>query len=135
MHPIEIRSSSAWAPSLRALGLLTLAVAVIGLTGCSVCCTVHECCPRPCAPADRIGIDLPDAVHAGVLQTMPGFVASEIEVESKDGKPVYELEGRWNGSTYEILVDGDGNVLQVDEEDEDEDEGDTDGAEEGDDGD
>ena len=30
-----------------------------------------------------------EAVHAGVLQTMPGFVASEIEVESKDGKPVY----------------------------------------------
>jgi len=104
---------------MRILALGWLLLLLVGLTGCSICCTVQECCPRPCAGAgaDRIGIDIPDAVHAAVLKAIPGFVATEIEMEQKDGKLTYEFEGRGaDGALYEVEVDGQGNVLQIDQE-------------------
>ena len=98
---------------MRILALGCLLLLLVGLTGCSICCTVQECCPRPCA--DRIGIDIPDAIHAAVLKAIPGFVATEIEIESKGGKLTYEFEGRGaEGQWYEIEVDGKGNGLQID---------------------
>ncbi len=106
---------------MRTMGWMGLAMALtmaLGvLPGCTVCCTVHECCsPAARNPQKQIGIDIPDAVHAGVLKVLPGFVATEVEIEEKNGVVVYEFEGTSEGGRYEIEVDGDGNVLQIDQE-------------------
>lgn len=98
-------------------GLLAL---LLGLLGCSVCVRVQDCCPRRTG-ADQIGIDIPDAVQAGVLKALPGFVVTGIEMESEDGGLIYEFEGHADGVRYEVEVDGEGNVLEI-ETDSDEDE-------------
>jgi hypothetical protein len=95
------------------------------LSGCSICCTVQECCPSPCGSSaatrqGEIRMDVPAPVHAGVLKVLPGFVAEEFEVESRSGALVYEFEGRSGGKRYEVEVDARGNVLRIDEELEDE---------------
>ena len=102
---------------MRIMGWIVLGVVSLGLAGCTFCCTVHECCTvRGGNALNQLGIDVPDAVAAGVLKALPGFQASELEIETEDGKTIYEFEGTADGKTWEVEVDAEGNVLEIEEE-------------------
>lgn len=60
--------------------------------------------------------DLPPAVQAAIeVQTkdLPEFEVSE---EDKDGKTFYEVESKANGMSRDVLIDGAGVVVEVEEE-------------------
>lgn len=99
--------------ALRASVVWSLLTASVALMGCSVCVKMQDCCPPPCGSTSRIRFDVPAAVHAGVLKALPGFVATEMEIESKDGRKIYEFEGRAGSVAYEIELDEQGNVLEI----------------------
>lgn len=71
--------------------------------------------------------DVPENVKKAATDAVKGMVLTEAEKETKDGKDVYELEGKAGDKEYEVVVDADGKVLKSGEDDDD------DGEKEGDD--
>jgi len=73
---------------------------------------------------------VPAAVKATILKEAGGNKVEEIEVETKDGRDVYEAEWKVDGKEVEIKVAADGTLLKKkvesddegDDEDEEEDE-------------
>lgn len=65
--------------------------------------------------------DVPKKVREAAENAVKGIKLSEAEVETEDGKTVYELEGTVDGKEYEIEVDEDGKVLEVEQSDDDDD--------------
>lgn len=66
--------------------------------------------------------DVPENVQKAATDAVKGLVLTEAEKETKDGKDVYELEGKAGDKKYEVVVDADGKVLKSGE-DKDDDEG------------
>jgi uncharacterized membrane protein YkoI len=70
--------------------------------------------------------EVPDAVRATILAQAQGNPVDEIEMETEQGRTVYEAEVIVGGRTTEIEVAADGTLLgtESDEEDDDADEAD-----------
>jgi len=76
--------------------------------------------------------EVPPAVKAAILAEAEGGTIGEIEVETQDGKTVYEAEAIIDGREIEIEVAADGTLLSKEtEDDEDEQDDDDDEEEEG----
>ena len=60
---------------------------------------------------------VPPAVMDAARGAVAGVTITEAEVERKDGRTVYELEGMANGVEHEIKVAADGSVLNVKKDD------------------
>ncbi len=70
-----------------------------------------------CTEEDIALAGLPPAVVRSAQQAVPGITLSEAE-QMRDGKAlVYELEGYVDGKEYEISVNANGEVLEVEEDD------------------
>lgn len=63
--------------------------------------------------------DVPENVKKAATDAVKGLVLTEAEKETKDGKDVYELEGKVGDKKYEVVVDADGKVLKSGEDDDD----------------
>lgn len=72
---------------------------------------------KPAAPA----VELPATVRAAMETAFPDFVPLRLETERRDGKKIYEIEGKAKGKPYEIVVDEDGRVLKIEADEPDED--------------
>jgi uncharacterized membrane protein YkoI len=70
--------------------------------------------------------DVPQKVKDAAVAAVKGIKLTEASVEQEDGKTVYELEGTVDGKEYEIEVDEDGKVLEIEQEDDDDDDDDDD---------
>lgn len=70
--------------------------------------------------------DVPENVKKAATDAVKGLVLTEAEKETKDGKDVYELEGKVGDKEYEVEVDADGKVLKSGEDDDGEKEDDDD---------
>jgi uncharacterized membrane protein YkoI len=70
--------------------------------------------------------DLPAAVKATILAEANGAPIQEIEVETEDGKTVYEAEVLIDGREIEIEVAPDGTLLGKETDDDEDEEGDDD---------
>ena len=68
--------------------------------------------------------DVPQKVKDAAIAAVKGIKLTEASIEKEDGKTVYELEGTVDGKEYEIEVDEDGKVLEVEQEDDDDDDND-----------
>jgi len=97
---------------------LLIVIALIGLAGCA-------------KMRDMIGMeqevplkDVPAVVLDAAKGAVEGIVLSEAEMETEDGKVVYELEGTANSVEYEIEVAADGTVLEIEQEGDDDDDDD-----------
>ncbi len=62
--------------------------------------------------------DVPADIVAIVQNALPGISLSEAEKEIKDGRVIYELEGKLiNGKEYEIKIAEDGSIIKIKLED------------------
>jgi hypothetical protein len=62
--------------------------------------------------------EVPGPVMEAAQSSLPGFVASEAEIEGEqDGEKVYELTGEADGIMYEIEITESGEILEVEQED------------------
>lgn len=100
---------------MKKIALLTVVV-LIGFAGCAKVLDMIEM-------EQEIPLsEVPDVVLDAAKGAVEGIVFSEAEMETLDGKTVYELEGTANGVEYEIEVAADGTVLEIEKEgDDDED--------------
>ena len=57
--------------------------------------------------------DLPATVRTAAQQAVADLVITEAEVESVDGRNVYEIEGNAGQTGYQLKIDQEGNVLAV----------------------
>ena len=88
------------------------------------------------APGDAVPVDdgekevtidqVPAAVKATILREAAGNEIEEIEVETEDGKTVYEAEWHEGGKEIEIEVAEDGTLLKKEIDDDDDDDDDDD---------
>lgn len=67
---------------------------------------------------------VPAKVIKAAKKAVPGIEITEAESATLDGTVVYEVEGKLNGKDYELEIDAEGNVLEMesgknDEEDSD----------------
>ena len=108
---------------------LLIVIALIGFAGCAKVLSVIGMEQE--VPLKEVPAVVLDAAKGAV----EGIVLSEAEMETEDGKVVYELEGTANGVEYEIEVAADGTVLEIEQEgdDDDDDDDNDDDEEEGDD--
>lgn len=60
--------------------------------------------------------DVPENVKKAATDAVKGLVLTEAEKETKDGKDIYELEGKVGDKKYEVEVDADGKVLKSGED-------------------
>ena len=60
--------------------------------------------------------DVPDQVLAAARRAVPGIDLTGAEIEEDNGTTIYELEGEADGRTWEIEIDGTGEILEVEEE-------------------
>ena len=89
------------------------------------CCL--GCASTECEFEDEKEIALsqvPEKAVQAAQNAVEGIVLTEAEVETEDGREVYELEGMADGIEYEIEVTADGSVLEVEREDDDEEDND-----------
>ena len=107
----------------RSVPLFALAVFALGFTG-----TAADAKEREIDPSD-----LPSAVRAAVEAAIPGGQIVEAEVETENGKEVYEVEVEADGKEFEVEVTASGEVLEIEEEDGDDDDGEDDDDEDDDD--
>lgn len=68
--------------------------------------------------------DLPAAVVEAVIARFPDGKIVEAEMETEDGKTVYEVEVKDDGIEYEVEVSAEGEILEVESEEDDDDEDD-----------
>ena len=59
---------------------------------------------------------VPTAVVSAAEGAVEGFDIKAAESKVKDGRTVYDLEGKANGVKYEVKVAANGEVLKVEEE-------------------
>jgi uncharacterized membrane protein YkoI len=57
--------------------------------------------------------EVPSVVLAAAQDTLPGIEITEAEVEQEENKTVYELEGKLGDITYEMEIDAQGKILEV----------------------
>ena len=57
--------------------------------------------------------EVPAAAVAAAEGAVDGFQIKSAEIEDKDGRTVYELEGKANGVKHEVQVTADGQVLKA----------------------
>lgn len=77
---------------------------------------------------EKISLDkVPAAVKATILKYAKASEIEEIEVETKDGKVIYEVEIKKDGKELELKIDADGNVLKEEYEDDDDEDDDDEG--------
>lgn len=60
--------------------------------------------------------DLPPAVQAAIQVQTKDLQEFEVSEEDKDGKTFYEVESKANGMSRDVLIDGAGVVVEVEEE-------------------
>ncbi len=65
--------------------------------------------------------EVPQSVMDAALAAVPGFVLEEAVRETEDGATVYCLAGQANGEEYEVEVNANGEVTEIDSGAEDED--------------
>lgn len=58
-------------------------------------------------------VDAPVAVREAIVRIFPNAVIPTIEVEMRDGKPVYEVEVRAKGTTTIVKLDDQGKLLKT----------------------
>jgi len=62
--------------------------------------------------------DVPAKIIAIVQNTLPGISLNKAEKKIKDGRFIYELEGKLiNGKEYEIKIAEDGSIIKIELED------------------
>jgi hypothetical protein len=87
--------------------IVTCVITALALTTFEVCAGEEK----------EIPIDeVPGLVLSAARDAVPNIQITEAEVETEDGKTVYELEGTVGADSYEIEVDSEGNVLEVEKE-------------------
>jgi hypothetical protein len=75
------------------------------------------------------GETVPELVVDAALAAVPGGTMIDAESEEKNGQIVYEIEISRDGDDFEVELDAEGNVLEIEEERGDDDDGDfSDGA-------
>lgn len=97
---------------------------LLAAAGLSLICVVAIAAPAGDEAEKEITLDqAPAAVKATILKEAAGAKITEIEMETKDGKTVYEAEFMRDGEEIEIQVAPDGTLLgsKVEAEDDDED--------------
>ena len=57
--------------------------------------------------------DVPAAAIAATEGAVDGFQIKSAEAKDKDGRTVYEIDGKANGVKHEVQVTADGEVLKV----------------------
>ena len=65
--------------------------------------------------------ELPAIITTAIQDTLPGFEIAEAEIETKDKKITYEVEGIYQDQQYEIEISPDGKIIEIEEEDSDSD--------------
>ena len=86
----------------------TIALTVLTL-GVSACALWQE---------DEIPIaQLPPAAADAARGAVPGFELKSAEAKDRDGRTVYEIDGKANGVKHEVLVSANGEVIKVKAED------------------
>ena len=60
---------------------------------------------------------VPAAAISAAKGAVPGLEIRSAEVESKDGRTVYEIDGKANGVKHEVKVTAAGEVLKVETDD------------------
>lgn len=94
---------------------LMLILVVVGVAGCAKVLDMVE------MEREVPLTDVPAVVLDAAKGAVEGIVLGEAEVETEDGKTVYELEGTANDVEYEIEVAEDGTVLEIEKEGDEED--------------
>lgn len=61
--------------------------------------------------------DVSETVLSAAMEAVPGLEIDHILVETTRRGIIYEVIGAADGTTYEIEIDENGNVLEVEEED------------------
>ncbi len=61
--------------------------------------------------------EVPAAAIDAAKGAVDGFEIKSAEAEDKDGRTVYEIDGKANGVKHEVKVTADGEVLKVKTED------------------
>lgn len=65
---------------------------------------------------DEIPIDqLPPAVIKAIEARFPGAKIEEAERDTRDGRPLYEVEIKVNGDDKEITLTADGEIVDIDD--------------------
>jgi len=65
--------------------------------------------------------EVPDHVKLAAEEAVPGIVLEEAERETEDGVVIYDLDGEADGVEYEVEVNEDGEILDVEQDDDEED--------------
>jgi uncharacterized membrane protein YkoI len=60
--------------------------------------------------------DLPPAVQATVREQSRGAVVRSFSIETKNGQTSYEASLKVNGRIKDVLIDADGNVVEIEEQ-------------------
>lgn len=69
------------------------------------------------ARADSVPLEqVPAAVRAAIERELGDGRLEEIDRETRDGRPVYEVEFTRNDKEHEVLIAEDGTVLERDED-------------------
>lgn len=81
-------------------------IALLFLTAALASCAMWE--------EDDIAItDVPPAALDAARGAVDGFEIKSAEAKEKDGRTIYEIDGKANGVKHEVKVTGDGEVLKV----------------------
>ncbi|MEQ8955358.1 MAG: PepSY domain-containing protein [Gammaproteobacteria bacterium] len=59
--------------------------------------------------------EVPEAVLAAARGAVPGITVMEAEMEVEEGRTIYEFEGKVGNRNYEVEVDAEGEVLEIEE--------------------
>jgi uncharacterized membrane protein YkoI len=95
----------------------TLLLATASFALLAACATT----PQPIAPGyDNDDFDneipkneVPAAVLSAAKAQIPGFVLEEADLQERNGRRLFELQGRANGRRYEMDILADGRVLHI----------------------
>lgn len=60
---------------------------------------------------------VPAAAMNAARGAVPGLEVKSAESKAKDGRTIYELDGRANGVEHEVKVTADGQILKVETDD------------------